>query len=215
MLEFLSADHWKRIADAVHEPHPSPNDEAGFAWLTGVASLEQAMAALAGYGQPGLLLAVGEKALEQALLEDPSMADSWLALFLLESLKPTSSYERYSGIAQALAVCADRLGEQQLQFERHLAAYYVPLMATRVAIATPTDARLVYVGHLTARREHAAAEGWLERCDYDLSQAIAAHAYLKLHRCDYAGACDLSSSWPKTPNSALKVISAPVSPGRV
>jgi tetratricopeptide (TPR) repeat protein len=185
---FLSPAHRARIPLAARAARPDAAAE--YAWLTGSDQLWQALAEVA-EGNPAYnRLAGAARDLEQALLRDPGMADAWLALMILDSLRPVDR-GRYQAVLEALAVCSERLGEQQEGLGRLLEAYYVPLLETRVPIVTPTDARLIYVGHLALDDDHLAAEEWLERCDHALVQAVAAHAHLLLRRRDYADASDL------------------------
>jgi tetratricopeptide (TPR) repeat protein len=187
---FLSSEHWQRIADALHSGRQT-DAMAEFAWLSGWGTLEQAMLELAGRSGARRLLERSEAQLQEATIRAPAMADGWLALYILESLKPRSDRERHGTLLEALALCADRLGEQQAALGKELVAFYVPLLTTRVRIATPTDARLLYVGYLTAKRELEAAERWLDLCDFALTQAVAASGYLHLHRGDFSEASDL------------------------
>jgi len=191
-MEFLSASHWSGIAQS--SSRSREDAEAELLWIGGYDALSGAMEALAARRRAADLLGRGEEQFEGSLLRDPGMADSWLALFILECLKPRSLLERYRSILQALALCAERLGEEQERFGRALHAYYVPSLATRVPLRLATDARLLYIGQLVAEREHPLAELWLDRCDQDLLQATAAEAYLRLQQREFADSSDLFDS---------------------
>jgi tetratricopeptide (TPR) repeat protein len=187
-MDFLSPWHLSQVVSA--SQHSREDTVAEFAWLMGREELYRAMEAIASGADARRHLVAAAERLEESLVRDPGMADAWLTLFILESLRPVP-LERYQAIIAALAACAERLGEQQAALGLELNAYYVPLLATRVPVATPTDARLLYVGHLTGDHQHEEAEEWLERCDPELAQAIAAQAHLLLHQGEYADATDL------------------------
>lgn len=189
MQPFLAPEHLAQVADAASAPANDP--EAELAWLNGYAVLGQALESVAARSSFGTAVSASRDLFEQSLLRDPGMADSWLALSVLEQVGEMGSSGRHTSILHALALCSERLGEQQERFGLQLAIFYVPLLTTRVPLATPTDARLLYVGHLSSRCEHLIAESWLSGCNHELVQAVATHANLRLNQGAFADASDL------------------------
>jgi hypothetical protein len=121
----------------------------------------------------------------EAVLEEPGLADGYLALLAV------AGADERSQIIQALAHCADDVRSYQRRFGLYLDSGYYPLFFERVLIANADDCRLLYARHLLELDELEAATLWASRCRQGDSRTQAILGKIALAERRYERAIEL------------------------
>lgn len=185
--EIFSPEHWDaiRLAGILLDrgAEPEPVAAAAALWVAGQQSWLQ------GLNSPNLSdLALARDCWRLAVRHDAGMADAWAGLCSIRALYGDPGAD---GAIEALALCADRLGEQQRAHNLAVLPFYVPLAYDALPVETPDDARRQFVRLRTLTGDLESARAMLARCDRDHVRTAAVTAGVELQAGEYERAIAL------------------------
>lgn len=195
---FLSDIHWEAIIEAEKEPKRLVNSRASGLWQKGQEIFKTALITSS---TQKTNLSEAQSIWRKASLHDPGMADNWLGLIAIVAAQNKTIP---SSLAEALALTAARVGQEQERQHSRCRVSFILLFSSCLEIKTPDDARLFAATRAWANGYKEQATRWLVKCQQS-PYVDAVQSSLCLDRGNYCQALNLCRRLSLGENKGLKL----------